>query len=131
MKSGTPWQFPIHRVKDVYKWAIKEDLDKGQNYWKGITEDDIRKFLRSVGKELNNGNDIPNMYGGGKKDRTRGWFATGESAEKIAELKPMQWRLILQKKLILSEIFREKQEEMFNDTEVSNNSTSKNGTDDD
>ncbi len=43
----------------------------------------------------------------------------------------MQWRLILQKKLILSEIFREKQEEMFNDTEVSNNSTSKNGTDDD
>jgi hypothetical protein len=71
------------------------------------------------------------MFGGGEKDRTRGWYATGKYAEQIAELKPKQWRLIRQKKLDVAEFFKkEKQEEMFNDTEVSDDEISKKtGTD--
>ena len=133
MEKGSPFETPIHRVRDIYEWCLKQDIDKGQNYWKDITEDKIRDFLKKSGEQLNKGNDIPNMYGGGyEKDRTKGWFATGEYAEQIAELKPMKWREIIKKEFDYVEYFKkEKQEELFNDTEVSDDPILKNGTDND
>jgi hypothetical protein len=133
MPTGTPFETPIHRVEEVYEWCLKQDKDKADNYWNGISENEIRSFFKNTGEQLNKGNDIPNMYGGGyESDRTRGWFATGEYAERIADLKPMQWRYIRQKKLILSELFKkENQQDMFNDTEVSDDPILKKGTDND
>jgi hypothetical protein len=131
MRIKTPFETPIHRVQEIYDWCLREDKENGENYYKDVTESEIRSYLDSVGEQLCKGSDIPNMFGGGEKDRTRGWFATGEYAEQIAELKPKQWRLIRQKKLDVAEFFKkEKQEEMFNDTEVSDDEISKKtGTD--
>ena len=56
-----------------------------------------------------------------KGERARGWFAI-RNVEFWLEQKPYQWRAHLRGELVAPN-FRGKQEEMFNDTEVSNNTT--------
>ena len=130
MRITSPFETPIHRVQEIYDWCLKEDKENGESYYKNVSENEVRDFLNNVGEQLNKGNDIPNMFGGGEKDRTRGWFATGEYAEQIAELKPKQWRLIV-KKLDVAEFLRKRSKKKCLTAQVSDHPILKNGTDND
>ena len=114
-----PFSLDIGTTRELYEYFKGEDFNKGTKDWKEATEEVFREYCKNKGKVLNKGEAVPNIDGNDKFKRTRGLYAW-RNASYWNEQKPMQWRLHRQGKLFAPE-FREKQEELFNDTIVSNN----------
>jgi len=121
-KKG-PFKKDIVNKREVYEYLKSEDWKNGTRDWKQADEKELQAYLSFKGKVLAKGNDIPNMRGGG--DRSRGWW-TIRNKEFWLEQKPVQLRLHLQGKFFAPN-FKDKQEEMFNDTKVSNEGMSIHG----
>jgi hypothetical protein len=121
--SKSPFKFDVVNTREVYERLQSIDRDSGSKTWQEADEETLRSYFKDRGRILNKGNDIPNMRGRG--ERSRGWW-TIRNQEFWLEAKPMQLRLHLKGELV-APLFREKQEEMFeeilNDTNVSNSET--------
>ena len=120
-----PFVLDIGSTRELYEYFQNQDWQNNTKFWKEASEDNLREYIKSKGKILNKGNGIPNMDVKEKHKRPRGYFAW-RNGDWWIEQKPTQWRLHRQGQLFAPE-FREKQEELFNDINVSKQPT-KNGT---
>jgi len=120
-----PFKFDIVNKREIYEYLKDEDWRNNTNFWKDADERELQAYLSMKGKILNNGNDLKNMRGGGSKERSRGWWTIRHKKHWL-ECKPHQLRLHLEGKYHAPD-FRNKQEEMFDDTKVSNEGMSIHG----
>ena len=112
-----PFKSDVVNTREIYEFF--RNLEDPKGTFKDVDEEIIRGYLKRRGRILNKGNAIEGMRS--KGERARGWYAI-RNVDYWLDQKPIQWRSHLRGELV-APLFREKQEEMFNDTEVSNNTT--------